>query len=204
MATDSSSRNNSPSNFKDAGQGNPSPPAKVVDDFHRNSDVDHRKESQHHTIGTSRYNAAAGDHVHDGSSGVALLDGTAFSGNVVDVDDQAQLLKDIITALTNLGAVDNTTQTGNPIKYYREMRNTTWPGGSQNTSTEIFSFPAGLFSGAPNVQVSRLTGSYTGPCETRMTSSPTASGVNVQVRTTDAATPPAGTSTWISLLAVGV
>lgn len=204
MATDSSDRNNTPSNFKDVGQGNPSPSAKVVEDFHRNSDKDHRKESQHHTIGTSRYQAAAGDHIHDGSTGVALLDGVAFSGNTVNVDDQAQLLSDIVAALVNLGAVDNTTQSGNPLKYYREIRNTTWPGGSQNTNTEIFSFPAGLFTSAPNVQVSRLTGAYTGPCETRLTTSPTASGVNVQIRTTDAATPGAGTSTWISLLAIGV
>jgi hypothetical protein len=39
-----------------------------VNDFHTNSDVDDRLESQHHTLGIAPYQASPGDHIHDGKS----------------------------------------------------------------------------------------------------------------------------------------
>lgn len=204
MPTNSSDKNASPTSFKDVGQATSSPPSKTVNDFHRNSDVDHRAESQHHTIGTSRYNAAAGDHIHDGSTGSALLDGVTFTGNAGSTDDQHTILKDITAALVNLGAEDNTTDTGSPFKYYTEKINIAWAGGSAGTPQYVVSFPAGLFTANPLVVLSRLTGGYSGPCETRITVSALIGGVTVNVRTTDGVMPAAGTSTWIYLLAIGV
>lgn len=51
------------------------PSGQSINDFHGRSDVDSSIFAQHHTIGTSRTQAAAGNHTHDGvsSSFVSLI-----------------------------------------------------------------------------------------------------------------------------------
>lgn len=48
------------------------PSAAQVDNQHRNSDVDSSPQSQHHTLGSRRNQAAPGDHIHDGVSSSKL------------------------------------------------------------------------------------------------------------------------------------
>jgi len=57
------------------------PTAEEVDDFHTNSDLDLRLESQHHTLGPSPSQAAPGDHTHDGGDSALLLEGLTISGS---------------------------------------------------------------------------------------------------------------------------
>lgn len=91
--------------------------AKEVSDIHRNSDVDLRYESQHHTLGMSQYQASPGNHTHDGESGVPLLDGVNLQGNYSNFNDVAKLLDQVIKALAeHLGAKDLTV--GSPAAGY--------------------------------------------------------------------------------------
>lgn len=83
------------------------PSAKEVDDMHRNSDVNKRAESIHHTLGTGRTQASPGDHNHDGSSSVALMDGVVFTGS--RGTGTASVLNQILEALEKIGAVNSTT-----------------------------------------------------------------------------------------------
>jgi hypothetical protein len=78
-----------------------------VNDFHRNSDVDTRRESQHHTLGNRPGNASPGDHIHDGQNGIALLDGVSFT--LSRTANVASILDQICDALEKIGAVNNTT-----------------------------------------------------------------------------------------------
>lgn len=82
--------------------GNP-PTADAVDAFHMNSDVDLRPEAQHHTLGGTGNQAAAGDHRHDGSDSVLLLDGITIVGNTAET-----VINSMMTALVRLGAKDST------------------------------------------------------------------------------------------------
>lgn len=82
------------------------PSAKTVTDFHRNSDVDTRSESQHHTLGTGRTNSSPGDHKHDGGSSLALMPDIIFSGVITSYNKS--VLKQIMAALVQLGATDTT------------------------------------------------------------------------------------------------
>jgi hypothetical protein len=84
---------------------NPKPPAEVVNDFHTNSDVDSRTESQHHTLGPQPNQAAPGDHTHDGGSSALLLEGFVLAGSR-NSDAWRQQVNAI---LVRLGAVDQTT-----------------------------------------------------------------------------------------------
>lgn len=83
----------------------PSPPAKVVEEFHKNAAVDTRREDIHHTIGTGPNNAASGDHTHRGGDSVLLLDGVTISGS----KGGNIALGSVIAALVQLGAKDSTT-----------------------------------------------------------------------------------------------
>lgn len=82
-----------------------SPPARDVEKFHRNSDVDVRKESQHHTVGTGTTQAAAGSHRHDGTDSGLLLEGFTITGS----RGTATAVGSVISALVQLGATDSTT-----------------------------------------------------------------------------------------------
>lgn len=57
------------------------PSAEEVDDFHTNSDLDLRLESQHHTLGPNPNQAAPGDHVHDGGDSALILEGFTITGS---------------------------------------------------------------------------------------------------------------------------
>jgi hypothetical protein len=82
--------------------GNP-PTADEVDSFHTNSDVDLRAEALHHTLGGTGNQAAKGDHRHDGSDSVLLLDGITIVGNTPET-----VINSMMTALVRLGAKDST------------------------------------------------------------------------------------------------
>jgi hypothetical protein len=84
---------------------NPKPPSQVVDDFHTNSDVDARSESQHHTLGPQPTQAAPGDHIHDGGDSRLLLEGVSIIGQR-GTDAWALSINAI---LVRLGAIDNST-----------------------------------------------------------------------------------------------
>lgn len=90
---------------KSPNQAGNKPDASVVADFHTNSDVDTRRESQHHTLGPGPSNASPGDHSHDGGDSQLLLTGYSLvgsrGGNVAVLS--------IIAALVRLGATDSTT-----------------------------------------------------------------------------------------------
>ena len=84
---------------------NSKPPAKVVLDFHTNSDVDGSSATQHHSLGLNRGQASPGDHMHDGSTSKLILTGVTISG----AKGGNTALASVIAALVNLGAVDSTT-----------------------------------------------------------------------------------------------
>ena len=73
--------------------------------FHTNSDKDGSKSGQHHTLGPGAFQAAAGNHTHDGVSSLPLLDGVTISG--AKAGNTA--LASVIAALVLLGANDTTT-----------------------------------------------------------------------------------------------
>ena len=84
---------------------NPKPPAEIVNDFHTNSDVDSRSESQHHTLGPQPTQAAPGDHTHDGGSSPLLLEGFVLSGS----RNSDTWRQQVTSILVRLGADDQTT-----------------------------------------------------------------------------------------------
>lgn len=84
----------------------PSPPAPVVEKFHRHSDADVKDTSVHHTLGPTATQASPGDHKHDGSSSVLLLDGYILTGSKAT---PTTMWPSIIQCLVALGADDNTT-----------------------------------------------------------------------------------------------
>lgn len=76
-----------------------------VDEFHENSDVDLRRESQHHTLGAQPNQASPGDHKHDGGDSEKLLTGMTISGS--RASDAWRLSVNQI--LVRLGATDSST-----------------------------------------------------------------------------------------------
>jgi hypothetical protein len=84
---------------------NPKPPAAAVEDFHTNSDVDARAESQHHTLGPGPNQASPGDHRHDGGDSSLLLENQFITGS--RNSDAWRLSVNAI--LVRLGATDNST-----------------------------------------------------------------------------------------------
>ncbi len=84
---------------------NSKPPSQVVDDFHENSDLNARAESQHHTLGPGPTQAAPGDHKHDGGDSSLILEGETISGS--RATDAWRISVNAI--LVRLGAVDNST-----------------------------------------------------------------------------------------------
>lgn len=79
------------------------PTAQEVDDFHTNSDLDLRAESQHHTLGPGPNQAAPGDHNHDGGDSVLILEGLSITGSRAD-DTWRQSVNAL---LVRLGATDS-------------------------------------------------------------------------------------------------
>jgi len=87
------------------GGNNQKPSSNVVDDFHTNSDVDTRPESQHHTLGPSDTQASPGNHQHDGGTSPLLLTGFTITGS----RGGNTALQSVIACLVRLGATDSTT-----------------------------------------------------------------------------------------------
>ena len=81
------------------------PTAREVEDFHENSDVDGRPESQHHTLGPGPNQAASGTHRHDGGESALLLEGLTITGS--RASDAYRL--SINQILVRLGATDAST-----------------------------------------------------------------------------------------------
>jgi hypothetical protein len=79
--------------------------AKVVTEFHKKDDVDSSQEAHHHTLGPRHDQAAAGDHLHNGTSGRPLLKGTTITGS----KGGNAALASVIAALVKLGATDSST-----------------------------------------------------------------------------------------------
>ena len=82
-----------------------SPDKRIVDDFHLHSDVDERRDSQHHTLGFGANQASPGSHKHDGNDSYQLLEGTEITGS----KSGGGALASVIAALVSLGAKDSTT-----------------------------------------------------------------------------------------------
>lgn len=82
-----------------------SPPAGVVIAYHKNAPVDSRPEDIHHRLGPSPNQASPGNHSHNGSDSVLLLDGVTITG--AKAGNTA--LASVIAALVKLGAKDSTT-----------------------------------------------------------------------------------------------
>ena len=83
------------------------PTAQEVQTIHRNSDVDARADSQHHTLGYTGTQAAPGDHNHRDGRSIAILDGITITGSKSGTN--AAVLGSIVAALAALGASDGTT-----------------------------------------------------------------------------------------------
>ena len=79
--------------------------ATQVDDFHEQSDLNTRSESQHHTLGPSQNQAAPGNHNHDGGTSIPLWEGNTISGS----RGGNMALASVISILVQKGAVDATT-----------------------------------------------------------------------------------------------
>jgi hypothetical protein len=86
------------------GANQPEPDARAVEKFHRRSDVDSRREAQHHTLGTDPTQSSPGNHTHDGSDSPSILTGTSLTGSRSD----GTAVASIIDALVALGATDST------------------------------------------------------------------------------------------------
>ena len=54
------------------------PPPDIVKKFHTRSDVDSSPQSQHHTLGLKRTQAAQGNHSHDGKTSVKIGKGDSL------------------------------------------------------------------------------------------------------------------------------
>lgn len=79
--------------------------ASQVDDFHAQSDLNTRSESQHHTLGPSQTQAAPGNHNHDGGTSIPLWAGNTITGS----RGGNMALASVISILVQKGAVDSTT-----------------------------------------------------------------------------------------------
>ena len=84
----------------------PTPSGRIVEQFHKNDDVDVRKESHHHTLGPIASQASPGDHKHDGGTSPKILDGYILTGSK---SSPMTMWPSIIACLTRLGAKDSTT-----------------------------------------------------------------------------------------------
>lgn len=82
------------------------PDAQTVADFHTHADTDSKDTSIHHTLGTAPAQASPGNHNHDGSDSVLLLEGITITGSK---DNPVTVFPSIINALVRLGVRDATT-----------------------------------------------------------------------------------------------
>lgn len=92
--------------IKQPARSDNSPAARTVNQLHTNSDVDSFAGAQHHTLGVKHDQAAPGDHKHDGTNSVKLLDGIHLTG----VKSGGTALENLIQLLVDkFGLTDDTT-----------------------------------------------------------------------------------------------
>lgn len=181
------------------------PSSRVVENFHRNSDVNRRPEAFHHTLGTGHNQAAYGDHTHDGSTGRPLFNQTdLFNKNLGTYQGQKDTIKQILGLLARLGAIDSTTVLGNWPEILTGRTTVTWTSGSPSAASDIMALtfnPA--FSVAPMfVAMIRITTTPTNVMSVRQTGSITASGVSIQIASTVALA--SGSSCAVDWIAVNM
>lgn len=83
----------------------PVPSAEEVERAHTNSDLNSRKEAQHHSLGPGEFQASPGPHTHRGGDSVPLLSGITISGS--RTTDAWRI--SVNQALVALGATDTST-----------------------------------------------------------------------------------------------
>lgn len=82
------------------------PSALEVSKFHTNADVDSKRTGMHHTLGPRNFQAAPGDHTHNGGDSVQLMSDIVITG----AKGGNAALADLITKLAAaLGFSDATT-----------------------------------------------------------------------------------------------
>lgn len=81
------------------------PDSQTVIEFHTNDDTNSSRNAHHHTLGPGPNQASPGSHVHDGNDSAQLIPGTAITGS----RSGGGALSSVISLLTTLGAVDQTT-----------------------------------------------------------------------------------------------
>lgn len=84
----------------------PSPPTKVVTDFHKNAPVDTSDTDIHHTLGSKEGQASPGPHTHDGGTSALLLEGMIITGSK---SSPVTMWPSIIAGLVRLGMKDSST-----------------------------------------------------------------------------------------------
>lgn len=85
------------------------PTAQQVNNFHEKSDKDGGPKAQHHTLGPTPNQAAAGNHTHDGGNSAkldSLMEGVTVTGSRGGNAALASLLS---VLSTSFGLTDNTT-----------------------------------------------------------------------------------------------
>jgi hypothetical protein len=91
--------------WRDLFSGKP-PSTDQVIKFHEKADKDASPKAIHHTLGPGPNQAASGDHSHDGGNSAQLLSNIVFTGSRTTI---ANIVPQLIAALVQLGATDNTT-----------------------------------------------------------------------------------------------
>lgn len=84
---------------------NPTLDSDAVRKIHEKADTDGSEIAVHHTLGSGRNQAAAGNHDHRGGNSVLLLEGETITGS----RGGGTALTSIIALLVTLGATDSTT-----------------------------------------------------------------------------------------------
>lgn len=79
-------------------------PVESSRELHRNADTDGSPQTLHHTLGSGRFQASPGSHIHDGGDSVLLLGDVTITGS----RSSGAALVSVIEALTKLGATDAT------------------------------------------------------------------------------------------------
>lgn len=82
------------------------PPARVVNDFHANDDVDSNINAHHHTLGIGRNKATSGTHTHTGKDSRKIGDAALMqlAGELTweDVTDANTAFNNLVTMLKSV------------------------------------------------------------------------------------------------------
>jgi hypothetical protein len=159
------------------------PTAHEVANFHRNADTNKRPEAIHHSLGTGHNQASFGDHIHDGSTGVQLLQATdLFNQNLGTPQGQKDAINQILNVLARLGAINSTNVSGSYPEIRTGLVTCTWTtAGLTSPSTPIVFSPA--FSAIPRVVCTPFSTS-TSAYSAKISAAVTTAGAAVMVMAT--------------------